>query len=674
MNMRLGHITLSLLAAPLIAAPTLAAASSPGLPHDLAPPHRVEEAALAPTGEAVAADSTTGRLEVRFPGERLSRTLVQWVYALASNLVQRNEHGFYNVRLSGEVSHDQQPVDRFDYRFDIPAPDDADEPLALVFDRDLRPGRYEVSLEVEDLSTGKSFRTRDLLEVPDLPEEEPPAEPPAEEPLAVPALFEGDEPFPITRPPVLAAAPAPPFAIAEPPAAAAPAAAAPAPEAPAIELLRPRTPIVVGHHRFAAVARGPGIERVTFLLDDVPVMAKTRPPFAVELDLGDEPVVRRLAAVAWGSDPDTPLARDEMVLNTGQERFAVELVSPTAGGAGGELTGRCRVATPAGQRLARVEWYVGDERVAVVDRPPFDRGVPLGHARGPAAVRAVAHLADGRTSEDTVLVGTAGVSEKVDVHLVELYTAVVDGRGRALDGLSAADFRVIEDGTPQEIARLERVTDLPLHVSLVLDVSGSMGGVLGEIGRAAAGFLDGALGPADRASVVTFDKFPRVVVDFTDDRALLANGMTALRARGGTALHEGLLFALRQFDGIQGQRVVLLFSDGKEGSDRLASEAVLEYARQSGVTVYTIGLGIPFRESAARGLLARLARDTGGRSHFVERADEVTRVAAEIERDMRSRYLLAYQSSNPAGGGFRVVDVEVARSGAEARTVRGYYP
>lgn len=665
MNKRLGHITFVLLAAPLLAVPATFAAASPSPEPALDAPHRVEEVALASaaptatTDPAATADAATGRLEVRFPGERLSRTLVQWVYALASHLVQRNEHGFYNVRVSGEVSHDRQPVDRFDYRFDIPASEDADEPLALVFDRDLRPGRYEVSLEVEDLSTGRSFRTREELEVPDLPEEEAPAEPPAEEPIAVPALFmEDDEPFPIDQPVVLAGAPA-----------------APAPEKPAIELLRPKTPIVVGHHRFAAVARGPGIERVTFLLDDVPVMAKTRPPFNVELDLGDEPVVRKLAAVAWGSDPDTPLARDEMVLNTGQERFAVELVSPAAGSDGrGELTGRCRVEAPAGQRLDRVEWYVGDERVAVVDRPPFDRGVPLGAPRGAAAVRAVAHLADGRTAEDTVLVGTAGVTERVDVHLVELYTAVVDGRGRALDGLSAAEFRVIEDGTTQEIARFERVTDLPLHVSLVLDVSGSMSGVLDEIGRAASGFLDTALGPQDRASVVTFDRFPRVVVDFTDDRALLANGVTALRARGGTALHEGLLFALRQFDGIQGQRVVLLFSDGKEGSDELASEAVLEYARRSGVTVYTIGLGLGWNDSEARNLLTRLARDTGGHAHFVERADQVPQVAAAIERDMRSRYLLAYQSSNPAGKGFRIVDVQVARAGAEARTVRGYYP
>ena len=651
MNARLGFITLSLLAAPLLAVPSTLDAATASAP-EATPPHPVHEVALVPAAGSAAHAATS--LEVRFPGTRLSRTLVQWVLAVASNLVERNEHGFYNVRLSGAVveagmRHETQPVDRFDYRFDIPAPEDADEPLALVFDRDLRPGRYRVEIEVEDLSTGRSFRTGEDVEVPHLPEEAPP---PAEEvePIAVPALFqEDDEPFPLTDPPKTAAAPA-------------------VPEGPTIELLRPGTPIVVGKHRFAATVRGEGVERVSFLLDDVPVMIKTRPPYAVELDLGDQPEVRKLAVVAWGSDPETPLARDETILNTGHERFAVRLLS--AAGA----TGRCDVEVPAGRELAAVEWYVGDERVATVERPPFDRGVPLGAVRGPAAVRVVARLADGRVAEDTMLLGAGGVAEEVDVHLVELYTAVVDGRGRAVDGLSAADFRVLEDGAPQDLARFERVTDVPLHVSLVLDVSGSMGSRIGDVTRAAQGFLGTAMGANDRASVITFDRFPRVVVDFTDDRALLANGMTALRARGGTALHEGLLFALRQFDGIEGQRVVLLFSDGKEGSDRVASQAVLEYARRSGVTVYTIGLGIPWDDAAERDLLRRLAHDTGGRSFFVEEPGAVAGVAAEVERDMRSRYLLAYQSSNPAGDGFRTVDVRIARAGAEARTVRGYYP
>lgn len=279
---------------------------------------------------------------------------------------------------------------------------------------------------------------------------------------------------------------------------------APQPPRPTIELLRPRDPILIGHHRFAASVHGEGVERVTFLLDDVPVMSKTRPPFNVELDLGSEPEVRKLAVVAWGSDSENPLARDEMILNTGQERFALRLLSPVAGSRGrGMLIGRAALELPADHRLARLEYFVGDDLVAALEWPPFDRQVPLGTADEATAVRAVAHLADGRTAEDTVLVGSPGITDRVDVHMVELFTAVVDRRGRAVDGLAASDFRLTENGQPQRIARLERVTALPLHVSLVVDVSASMGGVLETGGRAAGGFLEAALGADDRASVVT---------------------------------------------------------------------------------------------------------------------------------------------------------------------------
>jgi Ca-activated chloride channel family protein len=368
------------------------------------------------------------------------------------------------------------------------------------------------------------------------------------------------------------------------------------------------------------------------------------------------------------------VARDELVLNTGQQRFGVELVAPRSGDrVGAEVTARARVAVPADQRLRRLEYYLGEEPVVVVEEPPFDAAVRLAGVNGTTAVRAVAHLADGRTAEDTVLVNAPDVVDEVGVHLVELFTAVVDRRGRGIEGLAAADFRVREDGAAQELVRFDRVDGLPVHASLVLDVSGSMGEVLDDVRRAALGFLERALTPRDRASIVTFDHQPRQVVDFTADFNRLANGLAGLRAHGGTALHAGLLFALRQFDGVEGQKVALLFSDGQE-KEELESEAVLEYARRSGVTVYTIGFRLPWGEDSGRVLLRRLAEDTGGRSYFVADTGALATAYADIERDMRSRYLLAYQSSNPSGGGFRVVDVELSRPGLEARTVRGYYP
>ncbi len=65
----------------------------------------------------------------------------------------------------------------------------------------------------------------------------------------------------------------------------------------------------------------------------------------------------------------------------------------------------------------------------------------------------------------------------------------------------------------------------------------------------------------------------------------------------------------------------------------------------------------------------------GGRSFFVRGTDELDGAYQEIQRDLRSRYRVSYQSSNTKPGeAFRAVRVEVAKPGVEARTISGYYP
>jgi hypothetical protein len=72
--------------------------------------------------------------------------------------------------------------------------------------------------------------------------------------------------------------------------------------------------------------------------------------------------------------------------------------------------------------------------------------------------------------------------------------------------------------------------------------------------------------------------------------------------------------------------------------------------------------------------MLRLAGETGGRAYFVSGVGEIDRVYAEIETDLRSQYLVAYQSSSTSSDGFRSVEVQVLRTGLKATTVPGYYP
>src|SRR6185436_7860460 len=160
-------------------------------------------------------------------------------------------------------------------------------------------------------------------------------------------------------------------------------------------------------------------------------------------------------------------------------------------------------------------------------------------------------------------------------------------------------------------------------------------------------------------------------VKFTKDITTLAGGLAGLKAERGTALYDSIVFCLYYFNGVKGQRAVLLLSNGKDEGSRFAFNDALDYARRSGVTLYTIGLG----GDADKRTLSKLAEETGGRSFFVDSVEGLPAIYKSIEEELRSQYLLGYQSTNTSGQtGFRAVEVKTDRSGLEAKTIRGYYP
>ena len=114
--------------------------------------------------------------------------------------------------------------------------------------------------------------------------------------------------------------------------------------------------------------------------------------------------------------------------------------------------------------------------------------------------------------------------------------------------------------------------------------------------------------------MITFNDRPNLAVKFTNDLDELAGGLAGLKAERGTALYDSLVFSLYYFNGIKGQRALLLLSDGKDEGSRFSFEETLEYARRAGVTIYTIGLG----DDAAHKKLAKLAEETGGRASCPE--------------------------------------------------------
>ncbi|HEV8631821.1 MAG TPA: VWA domain-containing protein, partial [Thermoanaerobaculia bacterium] len=290
-------------------------------------------------------------------------------------------------------------------------------------------------------------------------------------------------------------------------------------------------------------------------------------------------------------------------------------------------------------------------------------------------LRAVAYLTGGDSAEDVVLMGGAGVERgAVDVDLVEVYTAAFDEHGRPVQDLAGTDFEVREDGRPQTMRKFQKVTNLPLQFGMLVDTSASMADSLPEVQQAALGFFRDSLEPADRAAVLTFSEEPRLATPFTGDLERLSAALVGLKAERGTALWDSLVFALHYFQGTPGRRALLVFSDGADRGSKYTFDQALAYAEHSGVSVYAIsfgGAGTSLLEGARR--LGKLTEATGGRAFVLGGVGELAKTYDAIDEDLRSQYLLVYQSDGN-GPGFRAVDVRVRRPGVTTRAMRGYIP
>ena len=350
-----------------------------------------------------------------------------------------------------------------------------------------------------------------------------------------------------------------------------------------LRLLEPAEGLHVGGLRVGAVVEGAGVARVRFLLDGRLVLSKTRPPFSVELDLGEAPRPHEVVAVAYDA-MDRELARDRLRVNEGPFRFSVRLIAPVRGRRYSDSVGAHAEATlPIGEPLARIEFFVGEELAGSVTKPPYKLDLDL-VSDEQTYVRAVAYLADGNTAEDLVSINAEHDMEELDISFVELFATVLDRKAQAGRGV---DSRRLHHNRRRCAAaakrRFERVFDRPVHVGVLLDTSTSMQEELRETQKAAKAFFERIVRPRDRATVITFSDEPAVKVPFSNDLELLAAGLQDLQAEGETTLFDSLAFSLYYFGGLKGKRALVVLTDGADSMSRFSLVDVIEFAQRLGV-------------------------------------------------------------------------------------------
>lgn len=273
---------------------------------------------------------------------------------------------------------------------------------------------------------------------------------------------------------------------------------------------------------------------------------------------------------------------------------------------------------------------------------------------------------------------------RAGVDLVSLNVTVTDGENRYVTDLDATGFQIYEDGALQEVSFFNR-TQLPIALALLMDTSASMNERMSTAQEAAVGFAE-RLRAEDLGSVIDFDSRVEILQGFTNSLDELKEAIRRTSAGGSTSLYNAIYISLKELgkiaatttDDIRRQAIVVL-SDGEDTSSLVGFEEVLELAKRSDTTIYTIGLKSKdlrsqrgFRE--ADFVLRQLAQETGGRAFFPQQVDDLPEIYERISDELSSQYTLGYTSKNPLRDGkWRRLVVRVDRSNVAARTKQGYY-
>jgi len=271
---------------------------------------------------------------------------------------------------------------------------------------------------------------------------------------------------------------------------------------------------------------------------------------------------------------------------------------------------------------------------------------------------------------------------------------VVDRHRDFVTDLDQADFKVLEDGAPQDIRYFGRETDLPLRIGILLDTSNSIRPRLDFEKDAALDFLQHVLRRnKDQAFVMTFDNEPEVIQDYTGDLALLTDAIRKQRAGGGTALNDAIYRAAEKMQNPpipkganpEIRRVLVVISDGNDNlSDHALSEAV-DATIHAEAVIYCISTNTdwlaiegekPHKIHVEGGdkVLEQFADQSGGRVFYPYKVDDLAQSFVDIGDELRSQYFIAYSPNNPqATGQYRKIDVQIDRKGLVVRTRKGYY-
>lgn len=257
---------------------------------------------------------------------------------------------------------------------------------------------------------------------------------------------------------------------------------------------------------------------------------------------------------------------------------------------------------------------------------------------------------------------------KVEVNLVNIFATVKDQQGNFVENLDKSDFRLYEDGQPQDIQIFEKQDRVDSSIGLLMDTSGSMVDIIPFMTRGIRDFTR-SLPRSDDYFVVSFGTNVNLVHTSSQPLKHLTDALAGVRAFGTSALYDGLLFSMERVEKSERPRKALIvFTDGDDNASNAGHGRIVSEVQSSAVLLYFIAIGSPVLVDSHT--LEPLSELSGGRTLYVPKREAVSPVLDQIRTELAHQYYLGYYASRRPG--FHKLRVEVPGRELRIRAKTGY--
>ena len=295
---------------------------------------------------------------------------------------------------------------------------------------------------------------------------------------------------------------------------------------------------------------------------------------------------------------------------------------------------------------------------------------------------------------------------KVDTEAVNVLFTAQDKNRRLLLTLKPTDIQILENGQLQSVNAFSKQVDLPLSLSILIDTSMSQERTLPEEKSAAASFLESVVRPdKDEVAIISFTGEATLEQGMTSNMSRLRRAIDGVRlapqmgyigggvvvgtppisnnsASGATAIWDAIWITSEEILGPapeKTRRAIILLTDGVNTYGKKKLNDAVEAAQRAEAVIYSIGIGDNFTNGVDEGSLNKISERTGGKAFFPRDELELRKAFQQIQEEMRSQYLVAYEPTNAAlDGSYRTIEIKLTNPELQKQKIqlthrKGYF-